>query len=90
MHLYGKRLASLGREENGFEGDLGPIEQVSEENVEPGSLRVQSLNEGLSLQAFAFAAPGQRHAVHEDLAEVGVPDDFDPVVGQKASHPTIS
>ena len=31
----------LGGEEDGFEGDLRPIEQVSEENMDPGPLRVE-------------------------------------------------
>jgi hypothetical protein len=80
----------LGREEDGFEGHLRPIEQISEENVDPGPLWVEGLKEGLSLQALAFAPPGERHAVHESLAEVGVSDNLDAVVGHEASHRTIS
>jgi hypothetical protein len=80
----------LGGEEDGFEGHLRPIEQVSEKNVDPGPLRVEGLKEGSSQQAFAFAAPGERLAVHESLAKVGVSDNLDAVVGHEASHWTIS
>jgi hypothetical protein len=40
----------------------------------------------LSLQALAFAPPGERHAVHESLAEVRVADNLNAVVGHQASH----
>src|SRR4051794_18328953 len=80
----------LGSKEDGFEGHLRPIKNVSEENVHPGPLRVEGLKEGLSLQALAFAPPGERHALHESLAEVGVSDNLDAVVGHEASHWTIS
>src|SRR5258705_8293060 len=80
----------LGSKEDGFEGHLWPIEQVPKTNVDPGPLRVQCLKEGFSLQAFPLPTPGERHAVHESLAEVGVSDNLDAVVGHEASHWTIS